>query len=223
MFCFTSQAVFGASVEHPLAGKTLTLSYVNHPVIVKQIIPLVQRAYLRLGIDVDFVEQPSKRNLRLASSGITDGEVAYSDLLVQPYANLLLVGPEFFESIFVLLCHRSEPCDKGVLYEEEKTIVLTDASRDGLESVYQDKLSVGMYSINSLKRIPRLIDGRRLVYGIYVTTEDDTSLADYPELTYVELFRTKTHHVLNEKHATLATHVAKALQQEMERAAQNTP
>lgn len=191
----------------------MTFSYINHPVIVQQVIPVVRSAYSRLGIQVEFVEQPSKRNLRLASHGITDGETAYSDLLVSSYPNLMLIGPEFFESIFVLVCHITEPCSENVLFDPSKIIVLTDASRDGLEAIYAEKLVSNMYSINSLKRIPLMIDGRRLRYGIYVTTENDTSLDKFPDLNKVELFRTKTHHVLNDKFSALAPRVAKALQQ----------
>lgn len=194
----------------------MTFSYVNHPVIVEQILPILTRAYSRLGIEVEFVEQPSKRNLRLASSGMTNGEAAYSDLLISLYPNLMLVGPDFVESIFVLLCHRTSPCEEEVLFDPEQTLVLTDASHDGLNVIYRRKLVANIYSINHLKQIPRLVDGRRLAYGIYVTTNNDTSLAAFPDLTHIELFRTKTHHVLNDEFKSLAPKVAEAIRLEME-------
>lgn len=196
-----------------LLPERMTLSYINHPVIVQQVIPTVRSAYEILGIEVEFVEQPSARNLRQASAGITDGEVAYSDLLVASYPNLLLVEPAFFQSIFVLLCHRTEPCSQEILFDPNNTLVLTDASRNGLESRFGDRIKADMYSINSLKRIPRLIDGRRLRFGIYVTTQGDSSLADYPDLTSIVLFATKTHHVLNDKYSYIAPRVSEALSQ----------
>lgn len=192
--------------------ETMTFSYVNHPVIINHVVPIVRKAYKRLGIKVEFILQPSARNLRQASAGVTDGDTAYSDMLVRSYPNLMLVGPEFFESVFVLLCHRSEICNEEVLFDAEKMLVLTDASRSGIETKFGDRLEIKTYSINSLRRIPRLLDGRRLKYGIYVTAQGDTSLDDFPDLTVVELFRTKTFHVLNDKYSNLVPIVSEALE-----------
>lgn len=191
----------------------ITLSYINHPAIVEIILPLIKQTYMRLGIDVEFVEQPSARNLRLASKGVTDGDAAYSDLLVDFYDNLLIVGPGLVQSQFILVCHISAECNAAILEDSTKTIVLTDASRDGLKYKYKDQLKSELYSINRLSRIPKLIDDRRLVYGIYVVAKLDNALAEYPNLTYEHLFTTNTHHILNKKFEFMADDVAAAMQQ----------
>lgn len=201
----------------------MTFSYVNHPSVVKVLLPLIEESYKRLGITVNFVEQPSARNLRLASKGVTDGDTAYSDLLVDFYDNLITVGPELIQSNFVLLCHVSAQCNASVLEDPNKTVVLTDASRDGLEYKLMDQLKSKLYSINSLSRIPKLIDGRRLVYGIYVVADLQSNLAAYPNLRFVHLFTTKTHHILNDKYAYMANDVAKSMQQVMKKQDMRSP
>lgn len=203
--------------------KLMTFSYINHPSVVKVLLPLIEETYKRLGIVVNFVEQPSARNLRLASKGVTDGDTAYSDLLVDFYDNLITVGPELIQSHFVLLCHVSVPCDSTVLNNPNKTVVLTDASRDGLEYKLKDQLKSELYSINSLSRIPKLINERRLVYGIYVVADLEANLAEYPNLRFVHLFTTKTHHILNDKYAYMANDVAKSMQQVMKEQGMSSP
>lgn len=201
----------------------MTFSYVKHPFVLQVLLPLIEESYQRLGIKVNFVEQPSARNLRLASKGVTDGDTAYSDLLVDFYDNLITVGPELIESHFVLLCHVTVQCNASVLADPNKTVVLTDASRDGLEYKLKDQLNSKLYSINSLSRIPKLIDGRRLVYGIYVVTDLHSNLVEYPNLRFVHLFTTKTHHILNDKFSYMVNDVALSMQQVMKEQGKRSP
>lgn len=196
----------------PLITPTkMVFSYINHPVIVKQILPVIEQAYARLGIEVAFVMQPSARNLKLVAKGVTDGEAVYSDLLIHSYPNLLIVEPPFFQSIFILLCHKSVSCAQQILKDERKTLVLTDASLEGLQIKYQQDLKMQLYSINSLDRIPKLIESGKMSYGIYVTTADDTSLTDYHNLQSTPLFTSSTYHILNEKHKALIPAVSAAI------------
>jgi hypothetical protein len=220
--CFCSFG-FAQQEKVKVYPDVMTFSYVNHPSVVNVLLPLIKETYQRLGINVNFVEQPSARNLRLAAKGVTDGDTAYSDLLVDFHDNLITVGPELIQSHFVLLCHVSAHCSLDVLNDPTKTVVLTDASRDGLEYKLKDKLKSELYSINSLSRIPKLIDGRRLVYGVYVVADLESNLDAYPNLKFVHLFTTKTHHILNDKYDYLANDVAKSMQQVMKEQGMTSP
>jgi hypothetical protein len=211
LFWGVSLTTFCQEVLPPVTPQKLVFSYVNHPVIVERILPMLEKAYGRLGIEVAFVMQPSARNLKLVAQGVTDGEAVYSDLLINSYPNLLIVEPPFFTSIFVLLCHKSVVCQQQKLSDASKTLVLTDASREGLQIKYEQDLKMQLYSINSLDRIPQLIESGKMTYGIYVTTEDDKSLDDFHNLQATSLFTTNTYHILNEKHQGLIPSVSASI------------
>ncbi|MCC2618275.1 hypothetical protein LJ739_18605 [Aestuariibacter halophilus] len=210
--CLSLSALCSAAQPEALPS-SLTLSYVNHPAITGRFIPLIREAYRRLDIDVTFVEQPSARNLMFADKGIVDGDVAYSDLLFKEYTSLIPVGPSLTDVTFLLLCHGELPCNRELLFQAGETFVLTAASMDGMQRLYADVIRADLYTINHLSRIPELVSDGRFHYGIYVVTPQTSHLLDSLNVASVELHTTYTHHLLNIKHAALATRVAPILEQ----------
>lgn len=182
-----------------LVPESITLSYISHPFIEDNVVPLMQRVYGELGIQVEFVLQPSQRNMYLASTGQTDGEVAYSELLINDHDNLVKVGSSLIDSQFTLLCHDSVKCDVAVLGDREINVLITDASHGGMKHHYGNEFLANPYFISTLSSIPKLVEQERLYYGIYVTTKNDLSLEKYHHLNRQYLFSTATYHVLNDK------------------------
>lgn len=75
-------------IDVPDLPTFLILLHVDHPVAKQILLSLFTKVYSELGINVEFVVQPSMRNMFLASAGITDGDIAYSDLLTRQHKNL---------------------------------------------------------------------------------------------------------------------------------------
>ncbi|PKH00091.1 hypothetical protein [Paraglaciecola sp. MB-3u-78] len=148
----------------------LTFSYVDHPVIINDIIPIVQRAYLELGIPIKLVMHPSLRNLKAVESEEVDGDIAYSDLLLKGHDTLIKIEPALVTTVFVLLCIPSVECNEEVLFDNN-VIVSTDTTYKGLVSFYPEPLSDAFYTINKLSIIPELLVQERFEYGIYVLGE----------------------------------------------------
>jgi hypothetical protein len=198
--------------------KLMIFSYVNHPVIKNDIIPIVKRAYLKLGIQIELVEHPSYRNLKAVESGEVDGDIAYSDLLLKGYDNLVKIEPPFASSVFVLLCAPDVPCNQDVLFDNNNAIVSTDISFKGLQDVYDTPLSEGFYSINNLSVIPDLLAQKRFQYGIYVLAESQDLSAEFQNLKMITLLKTQTHHTINKKYAFMKEQINEALQLSLDEA-----
>lgn len=206
--------VVSASQAEELARpKKMTFSYVNHPVILNELLPIVQEAYSALGIKTEFVEQPSDRNLKAISKGLLDGDVVFSRLLLRDYPELLIIEPPLVMSIFVILCQPTLVCNEQVLFDTKEQIVLTDASHNGLKVWYGDKLRVGFYLINNLATIPQLVSDRRVKYGMYVMSESQLAKINRKDFHYTELFRTKSYHILNPKFGFMKKDVEAAIRQ----------
>jgi hypothetical protein len=199
--------------EEQIIPQSMLFSYINHPYVIQHLIPTIEKSYGLLGIRAEFVEQPSSRNLRLIEQGVTDGDVAYSDLLVSKHQNLLKVGPVLGTSVFVLICNKSVVCEPEVFSDKSKTLVLTDATKGGLEVMFGDEFEVELYIINRLNQIPELLTEGRFQYGIYVFAKKEIGNTKFPKLQYQVLFETQTHHIINYKYAHLANDISKAMSQ----------
>jgi hypothetical protein len=196
----------------------MTFSYVDHPVITHEVIPIIERAYSLMGIKLTFEMHPSSRNLKAVESGIVDGDVAYSDLLLKGYDTLVKIEPPLVTSIFVLLCLPDVRCNQEVLFDDNNVIVSTDTTHKGLLSFYPESLSRSFYTINNLSIIPKLLAQERFQYGIYVFGNSQVLSSDFQHLKVIELFKTQTHHTLHQKHAFMKDEISAALQLSMDKA-----
>lgn len=197
--------------------KRMTFSYVDHPVIVNDVIPIVRRAYLELGIQLKLVVHPSSRNLKAVESGKVDGDIAYSDLLLKGHDTLVKIEPALVTSVFVLLCQPDVQCSKQVLFNNN-VIVSTDTTYQGLLNFYQTPLSNAFYKINNLSIIPKLLIQERFKYGIYVFGEYQSISPQIQPLKIIELFKTQTHHTVHQKYAFMKEEISAALQRSMNKA-----
>ncbi|NCP66315.1 MAG: hypothetical protein GW763_07705 [Paraglaciecola sp.] len=201
----------GANAQQIPRPKSMTFSYVNHPVILEQLIPVIREAYASIGISTQFVEQPSDRNLRAIEKGLVDGDVVFSKLLLANHPGLLVIEPALVTSIFILVCQPQIPCEKSVISDNQTLIASTNASHNGLESWYQDELQAQFYYINNLAIIPQLIKEKRFDYGIYILTPELIEKAGAVDFRYYELFRTSSYHILHPKYAFLKTEIEQAI------------
>lgn len=216
VFCAIAFVCFGSAARDK--PELMTFSYVNHPVIKSDIIPIVQRAYTELGIKIVLVEHPSYRNLKAVVSGEVDGDIAYSDLLLKGYDSLIKIEPSFVSSVFVLLCAPEVTCNQDILFDNNNAIVSTDISFKGLQDFYAKPLSEGFYSINHLSIIPTLLIQKRFQYGIYVLGESQVLSPEHQNLKIVTLFKTKTHHTIHKKYAFMKDLIGSALQRSIDAA-----
>jgi hypothetical protein len=205
--------LFPAFGQERVRPQKMTFSYVNHPVIVNELIPIVREAYASLGIETQYIEQPSDRNLREINKGLLDGDVVFSRLLLVNYPDLILIEPPLVTSIFILICQPQLICDNSVIEDPSKLLVLTDASHTGLKQWFGNEPKIGLYIINNLSTIPQLVTDRRADYGMYVMSASQLKQIDETNFHYHELFRTESYHILNPKYAYLKADVENAIRQ----------
>jgi hypothetical protein len=184
---------------------------VRHPVIVKKLIPIIKETYARIGIEIELVPQPSKRNLKLVSSGLVDGEVAFTEALAHGYTNLLIVKPILSQGKFVLLCRKHLACNESVLANEDQTVVITDTSLTRLKQLFSERLKVDFYPINEINKIPTLVFQKRFDYGVYILNINNKE-APFPEsISFYTLHKTNTVHILNDRLAYIEDMVSRSL------------
>lgn len=206
--------IFGLLLNSAVAAdqqRSFVLSHVDHPLMESYLVPLIKRVYAKVNIEVETEVQPSKRNIKLITSGKLDGDVAVSEVLIANNDQIVRVGPSLLTSKFILLCHRTLVCNGEVLSKRRVSIAMTDSSMEALEHWTRRSFSRKAYKINRLSSIPKLVDSGKIRYGIYIVTENYSVQDNYPNTISYELFESDTYHVLNIKHLELVTPVSRAL------------
>jgi hypothetical protein len=196
----------------------MTFSYVNHPVIVNELIPIIRRAYLDLGIQIELVMLPAHRNLKAVESEEVDGDIAYSDVTLDDYDTLIKIEPSLVTAVIVLLCLPDIQCNKEILFDDTKGVVSTDTIYKSVQAFYSKPLSRSFYTINNLSIISELLIQKRFQYGIYVLGESQVISPDIEHLKVIELFKTQTHHTVIQKYAFMKDEISAALQRSMDKA-----
>jgi hypothetical protein len=209
---------FNASVGAKGRPTHMIFSYIDHPVIVNDLIPIVRRAYLELGIQIELVMLPSSRNLKAVESGKVDGDIAYSALVLENHDSLIKIEPQLATSIFVLLCLPNVECNEEILFDNNNVIVSTDTIHKGLLRFYPQPLSDSFYTINNLSIIPNLLAQNRFQYGIYVFGESQIISPDIQQLKVINLFRTDIYHTIHQKYGFMKDEISAALQRSIDKA-----
>ncbi len=205
-----------ADAAAPPRPVKMTFSYVDHPAMVNFLIPLVRDSYQKLGIQTDFVAQPSNRNLLLVDKNIVDGDVGYMRIVLEGYPNLISIEPPLVSGIYTLLCQPGLRCEPEVLADASQTIVTTSVSKNGLEKGYRAAIHSQFYVVNDLAMIPKFVSSGRFHYAIYPSTEQELQRLDPAELQYVTLFEASLYHVLHKKYSFMADDVSQAFKQTLQ-------
>lgn len=201
-----------ADAQTPQRPSKMTFSYVEHPAIENDIVPLIRDAYKKLGIETDFITQPSNRNLLLVEKNLLDGDVGYMRIVLDDYKDLITVEPPLVLGIFTLLCKTDVVCEASELANSSNTVVATSATKNGLVKGFKGELASQFYIVNDLSAIPKFISSGRFNYAVYPTTRQDIARFAQKNVKYIELFDANLYHVLNKKYAFMAEEISQAIQ-----------
>ncbi len=215
-----SLSIFAQTPQRPTK---MTFSYVEHPAIVNDIVPLIRDSYKKLGIETDFITQPSNRNLLLVEKNLLDGDVGYMRIVLDDYKDLITLEPPLVLGIFTLLCKPEVVCDVSVLADPKNTVVATSATKNGVVKGFKGELASQFYIVNDLSAIPKFISSGRFNYAIYPTTRQDIGQFTQKNVQYIELFDASLYHVLNKKYAFMADEISQAIQLTMQERAKKVP
>lgn len=211
LFCLF--LTLSGNAQQPQRPQKMTFSYVEHPVMVNILIPLIREAYQKLGIATDFIAQPSNRNLRLVEKNILDGDVGYMRIVLGDYHNLISLEPPLVPGIFTLLCRVEVECSAAVLADSKQMIVATSVTQSGMRRGYTGKLHSQFYTVNDLSLIPQFLRLGRFDYAIYPTIATELWRIQTDALQSVTLFEANLYHIVHKKYAFMAADISQALQQ----------
>jgi len=210
--------VFHACVVAQEKPSHLTFSYVDHPLVKNDFIPIVERAYSELGIQLELQMYPTHRNLTAVQSEEVDGDIAFSELGLMGYDALVKIQPSMGSVNFVLLCLPAVVCNEEVLFDDNNVIVVSDKLLSSLQLFYSKPLKSSFYKLNNLATIANLVVEKRFQYGVYILGGAQTLSPEMQRFKVVELFEVQTHHTIHQKYAFMQDEISAALQRSLDKA-----
>jgi hypothetical protein len=210
--------VLHTCVDAQAKPSQLTFSYVDHPVVTNDLIPIVERAYSELGIQLELLMYPTHRNLTAVQSEEVDGDIAFSELGIIGYDELVKIEPSLGSVNFVLLCIPGVVCNEEVLFNENNVIVVSDKLLSSLQIFYSRPLKSSFYKLNNLSTISSLVVKNRFQYGVYILGGAQALIPEMQRLKVVDLFEVQTHHTIHQKFAFMQDDISAALQRSLDNA-----
>ncbi|CAM4005974.1 hypothetical protein [Pseudoalteromonas byunsanensis] len=194
--------------EQMLERKEFVISYVEHEGIIKYYVPLLNRAYQKIGIKPKFELINDKRALKLLDSGVIDADTAKSLEFIDDYKNIIVVPTPISQIDVVLLCQKALPCDLSVLKNANRSLGIIAA--DEFYAPLLADSEINIVELTSFETLLKIFDQNKVDYAIAV-------FDDYTKSTQIKyhnrfLIQKKIgYHLLSKKHQDLVQKLDQAI------------
>ncbi|TXH94340.1 MAG: hypothetical protein E6Q75_13405 [Rheinheimera sp.] len=195
--CFTAYIPLSAA-----APVKLIFSYTNHPAITYTLLPLIQQAYQRLGIEVAFVEANGGRFLKLAETGQIDGDVGRADVLL-PLLRDMLPAAFLDDAVVSYHCRPTIKCALTDLNDPQQQLHTPVVSQ--ILPLMQIKIAARLYPVNDWIQLQHMYLQGRVDRFLWIET---LTFASEPHTNTQKFVLShppvKLYHLLHRRHQALA-------------------
>jgi polar amino acid transport system substrate-binding protein len=182
-----------------------------HSYIVVNGISLLRQAYGRLGMEIEEVDIPSERGLRMSNEGLLDGEVARVEGLEQTYPNLIRVPVAVLATSVEAIA--IDPSIRVSKWEDLRRYSL--CIPHGIKAIELPTAGMNAYTVNSGQQIIKMLKVKHCQVGVIASA----TWADYEDLDWSgirpvgRLGSFPLYHYLHKRHADLVPRLSAVLKQ----------
>ncbi|MEG3766386.1 hypothetical protein [Alteromonas sp. 14N.309.X.WAT.G.H12] len=210
VFIFTFFVIFPASASE----RIYVIGYVSHPGVKSFYKEVVQEAYERLGLRVQFVEVSGERGLILLNEGLLDASTLRVESVLAPYKNIIAVQPPIAEANVNLYCRIQMICNENVLSDATKTVVTTRRLISVLMEARSDLvIKASTLRVEDLNRVIQLVSKGRYDYAIIASGTQEIPAFTTQGVNHVNLVKGRAVHALYKQHSALADAISTSIQQ----------
>ena len=211
----TSSVGLSTDISKPYDGRRITLSVIDHPVIVDKFSPTVLAAYRQLGIKVKLELVTGGRGLIESSEGRTDGELVRA-AVIEKYTDRLLRIPVSLGVIRAkLYCHQKVLCDLKVLDDPLTTVGVVTGNNAMTDLLEHRQATV--ITIPDLGNLQKMLEMGRFKY--IIGFEHDAGFkfiySERFQIAPGEFYEVDVFHYIHEKHRALLPTLTAAMQQSL--------
>jgi hypothetical protein len=189
------------------------ISYVEHDGIINYYVPLLKKAYKKLGITPEFSQINDQRALRLLNDGVIDADTAKSLESIDIYDAITYLPTPISRIEVFLICQKNEVCDLSLLANPEKSMALIGANEFYSELLTDSEIKqVELVSFDTLFKIfdQGKVDAAIIVLDAYTKPK----LLKYTNHFLIQ--EKLGFHLINQKHKALILPLEKAITEVLE-------
>lgn len=194
------------STTHYIKPKKLLFTYIDIPHIApfKQ---FMETVYDELNIKTQLQAVPSRRGVLLLNAGIVDGDIVRSKSNLSKFDDIIVVEPSLGTVNIVLICRKSETCNRTNL--DDKNISIMSSMGD-LELLKEFNIQARVILNEDLNHILRMLKKGRVDNVLYPALEIDIHNLR-KEFEVVVLRQMTVNTVVHKKHAGLVPELSHAI------------
>ncbi|NOU49097.1 hypothetical protein HG263_00840 [Pseudoalteromonas sp. JBTF-M23] len=184
------------------------ISYVEHKGIIHYYVPLLAKAYRKIGIEPTFELINDKRALKLLDQGVIDADTAKSLEFIDSYKNIIVVPTPISQIDVVLLCQPKLQCDLSVFKNSNRSLGLI-AAKEFYTELLSDS-TISLIEFSSFETLLKIFSQDKVDYAI-VVFDDYTKdvLANYPNHFFIQ--QKIGYHLLHKKHRAIVEQLDEAI------------
>ena len=205
-------SLFGFSIAQDSYAQSdeYVISYVEHEGIINYYMPLLKKAYQKIGINPTFVLINDQRALKLLNMGKIDADTAKSLETIDTYDNIFYLPTPISKIEVFFICQQNIKCDKSILNDKNKILGVI-----GANEFYRQLLStssIKQVELTSFETLFKIFNQQKVDVAIVVLDAYSLpKLKKYPN--HYKLAEKLGYHLLNKKHQHISIKLESAIQE----------
>lgn len=180
--------------------KSLHFSASSHDAVVNYYKPLVQRAYEKIGYQIEVSVLPEKRSLLMLEAGTLDGDIVRTASILKNSATMLPVWPLGSAKVF-LICQQELSCNSDTL-RRENIVLGTVAGNTYFRNILKHS-DIGHVLFNRYEQLHQAFALGRIDMYIDIVNSDLGEEQKLTQSNHFLLDEFTGYHILHKKHQAL--------------------
>ncbi|WP_206484112.1 hypothetical protein [Thalassotalea sp. G2M2-11] len=186
------------------------ISFVDHSGLINYYVPILNKAYQKIGISPTFIMINDQRALRLLNNAQIDADTAKVIDNLEHYPNITYLPTPISKVEMILICQAEISCTPAIFNQANKSLAVI-----GADEFYQEQLSnasIKLVELTSFEILYKMFDQQKVDVAIIVLdTYSKARLNRYPN--HYKLFEKLGFHLLHKKHQALIPKLESAIAQ----------
>ncbi len=190
--------------------KEYLITYVEHEGIIHYYVPLLKKAYEKIGIPTKFVLVNDQRALRLLDQGLTDADTAKSLETITHYPNITYLPTPISKIEVFFICQQHVTCNKSVLSDPNRSLAVIGAKEFYAELLAGSRIK--QVELTSFDILYKMFDQQKVDVAIVVLGDyGKPRLNKYPN--HYKITEKQGYHLLNQSHKDLIPQLEAAIKE----------
>jgi hypothetical protein len=188
------------------------IGFASHPAVVKNYLAVVKQAYVKIGINPDFIPVSDRRSIKMLNDGQLDGLVIRGKNITLQYPDFIIVPPMLGAAEIRLICQPELVCDKSLLDDHSKILGLVAQAE-----YYQELLTgkaINTYEVIDYQRMEKMFQQKKLDAMIMVFDLNTQGIPS-PELNTYRLRQLEGFHIIHKRFSHLVPKLSDAIQKSL--------